>query len=342
METNGKQVTLSIKQNVMGKENFKRYIWMLDTIYRTGGISKKELISRWKESPLNTEGKVIAERSFREDIKAIEEIFDVSIGCNVTKGYKYFIEDSAEFTKGYVKNWLLTSFSINNMMAESKQLSNRIHFEQIPYGNEFLPIIVKAMKEHLCLKIIHQGFRCEEPYSITIKPYGIKVFKQRWYIIGFPICGKEIKTYALDRTLHVELINEHFKMPEDFDLSAHFYYSYGIITGDLEDHPIDTIRIKVKNGKGYNQSNYLRKLPLHHSQKEVEINKDYSIFEVRLSPSYDFIYEILSKGDEVEILSPQWFREEVASYVRAMYSSYKDTIDILNRKDEGERTKDIK
>ena len=321
----------------MGKENFKRYIWMLDTIYRTGGIRKKELIKRWTESPLNDEHKIIAERTFREDIKAIETIFDVSIGCNVSNKYKYFIEDSAELSKGIVKNWLLTSFSINNMMAESKQLSNRILFEQIPSGNESMPTIVQAMQENVCLKITRQGFGSDKAYTFTIKPYGIKVFKQRWYIVGVPSNSEQIKNYALDRTHKIELTDEHFDMPENFDLSTYFYNSYGVYTDDLEDHPIDTIRIKADD----QQRNYLRTLPLHHSQKEVERTKDYSIFEVKLSPSYDFIYEILSKGDGIEILSPQWFREEVASYVRAMHHSYKDTINILNQRDEEEKRKKV-
>lgn len=314
----------------MGKANFKKYIWMLDTIYRTGGISKKELIRRWEESPLNDRHKTIAERTFRKDIRTIEEIFDVNIGCNASDKYKYFIEDSAELSKGIVKNWLLTSFSINNMMAESKQLNNHILFEQIPCGNEFLPTIVQAIKENVSLKLTRQGFGSEKAYTITMKPYGIKVFKQRWYIVGVPNNSEQIKNYALDRTLKLELTDEHFDMPENFDLSTHFYNSYGVYTDDLEDHPVDTIRIKADNQQRY----YLRTLPLHHSQKEVERTKDYSIFEVKLSPSYDFIYEILSKGDGVEILAPKWFREEIASYVRAMHRSYKDTIEVLNQRDE--------
>lgn len=314
----------------MGKENFKRYIWMLDTIYRTGGIRKEELIKRWEESPLNDRHKTIAERTFRKDIRTIEEIFDVNIGCNASDKYKYFIEDSAELSKGIVKNWLLTSFSINNMMAESKQLNNHILFEQIPCGNEFLPTIVQAIKENVSLKLTRQGFGSEKAYTITMKPYGIKVFKQRWYIVGVPNNSEQIKNYALDRTLKLELTDEHFDMPENFDLSTHFYNSYGVYTDDLEDHPVDTIRIKADNQQRY----YLRTLPLHHSQKEVERTKDYSIFEVKLSPSYDFIYEILSKGDGVEILAPKWFREEIASYVRAMHRSYKDTIEVLNQRDE--------
>ena len=138
---------------------------------------------------------------------------------------------------------------------------------------------------------------------------------------------------ALDRIHQLELTEEHFQMPDDFDLATYFYNLYGVSI-DWERFPTDTIRIKAKNTEGYHQVHYLRTLPLHHTQKEVEKHPGYSIFEVRLSPSLDFIYEILSKGDEVEVLSPQWFREEIAGYARAFYQMYKDDIDILNKRDQ--------
>lgn len=323
----------------MGKNQFRKYLWMLDTIYRSGGISKKELIHRWETSQMNDDKSTIPERTFRQNIRALEDIFDICIGCNASDGYKYYIEDSEELSKGRVKNWLLTSFSINNMMAESKQLINRIHFERIPCGNEYLPIIVQAMKENVRLKFVHQKFDSSEPRCVTLKPYGIKVFKQRWYLVGIPHYCKEIRTFALDRIHQIELTDEHFQMPKDFDLSTVYYNHYGIIM-DVEDHPTDTIRIKAKNVGEYHQVDYLRTLPLHHSQKEVETHKNYSIFEVKLSPSYDFILEILSKGDEVEILSPEWFRDEVASYARSLYNMYKDSIANLDKRDAEEKSKE--
>ena len=322
----------------MGKNHFKKYIWMLDTIYRSGGIRKEDIINKWERSAMNDEGTTIAERTFRENIVAIETIFDVSIGCNASNGYTYYIENSEELSKGRVKNWLLTSFSINNMMAESKQLVNRIHFERIPCGNEHLPTLVKAIKENVCLKITRQGFGDDAPSVTVLKLYGIKVFKQRWYLVGVPHYCEKIKTFALDRIHQIELTKEHFDMPEGFDLGTLYHNHYGIIM-DLEEHPIDTIRIKAKNTKDYHQVDYLRTLPLHHSQKEVERHNEYSIFEVKLSPSYDFIQEILSKGEEVEILSPEWFRDEMAGYVRSLYNMYKDSIANLDKRDAEEKSK---
>ena len=43
---------------------------------------------------------------------------------------------------------------------------------------------------------------------------------------------------------------------------------------------------------------------LHHTQVEVERNEEYSIFEYRLCPSFDFRQKLLSMGGSVEVLAP--------------------------------------
>ena len=48
----------------------------------------------------------------------------------------------------------------------------------------------------------------------------------------------------------------------------------------------------------------MRTLPLHHSQVEVERNEEFSIFEYRLCPSFDFQQKLLSMGDSVGVLAP--------------------------------------
>ena len=303
---------------------FRKYLWMLNTIYQTGGITRKELVKRWEK---DTEEK-IAQRTFAEYRDAIEEIFDININCNASEGYKYYIENTEDLDKGRVMNWLLTSFSINNMMQESKSLKDRILFEDIPSGNEYLTTIVQAMKESLKLKVVRQSFGQESPYTTLIEPYGIKVFKKRWYLVGFTHSEKKIKIFAFDRILQVELTNEHFDMPDDFDMSMFFHNSYGILV-QPDEYDVETVHLRVSA----KHRHYLRTLPLHHSQKEIEKHEKYSIFTVKVYPTLDFIQEILSYGDEVEVVSPKWVREDVASYARNLYKMYKEDIDDLDERD---------
>ena len=71
------------------------------------------------------------------------------------------------------------------------------------------------------------------------------------------------------------------------------------------------------------QSKYLRDLPLHPSQKETKHNEEYSIFEYRLKPEFDFEQEIFSNMDTMEVVEPQWLREDIRERLQRMMEKYK-------------------
>ena len=66
-----------------------------------------------------------------------------------------------------------------------------------------------------------------------------------------------------------------------------------------------------------------RALPLHHTQREVETGEWYSVFEYRMKPTFDLKQELLSRGDAVEVLSPQSLRDEMQEEIINMYNLYR-------------------
>jgi predicted DNA-binding transcriptional regulator YafY len=76
------------------------------------------------------------------------------------------------------------------------------------------------------------------------------------------------------------------------------------------------------------QANYLRSLPLHHSQQEIESTTEYSIFQLTLRPTYDFQQEILKNGDEIEVLEPLWLRNKITDKIKGMWNKYNQKEDI--------------
>ena len=124
--------------------------------------------------------------------------------------------------------------------------------------------------------------------------------------------------YALDRTQSIEPTDETFDYPKDFVAEDYFDDCFGIIAD--QNYDVETVKLKVSAG----QANYLRSLTLHQSQKEIERNDEYSIFKVRLRPTFDFRQEILSMGSDIEVLSPKWFRDELAEISEHMWNKYKD------------------
>ena len=108
-------------------------------------------------------------------------------------------------------------------------------------------------------------------------------------------------------------------MPRDFSVDDYFADAFGIIV-EPEEYDVETIHMKVYDIN--HRREYLRSLPLHHSQREIEQTANYSVFELRLAPTYDFVQAILSMGDEVEVLTPEYVRQEVRRRVKEMHQRY--------------------
>lgn len=104
-------------------------------------------------------------------------------------------------------------------------------------------------------------------------------------------------------------------MPDDFVPEDYFTHCYGI------DHRDDPQRVVLKTSAW--QANFIRALPLHHTQKEEETTSEYSIFSYYICPdSYDFKQAILSYMAEVEVLAPASLRDEMANTTKMMAAKY--------------------
>lgn len=298
----------------MTKDLFDKYIWLVDTIYRAGKITFEEINERWLRSRLS-EGEDIPLRTFHNWRIAIEQVFDININCNRKGGYYYYIENADDMQKGGVRNWLLNTFAVNNLINESHHLKRRILFEEIPSGRKYLTSVIEAMRDGLEIELYYQSYWYEEPSTYTLQPYCIKVFKQRWYVIGFCKERNNIRTFSLDRIQQLTTLDAKFVYPKDFAPEAYFADYFGIM---IENKKLETIRIKVYGM----HVQYIRALPLHRSQCEIETTEDYSIFEYRMKPTLDFRQELLSRGADVEVLAPLTFREEMIQSVDKMSSLY--------------------
>jgi len=290
---------------------FNRYIWLVETIHNNpNGITLEEINKKWLRNALS-ENRDIPQRTFHNHREAIQQMFDINIVCDKSS-YCYSIDNSEDLKQGGVRTWLLNTFAVNHLINESHKIKSRIIFEEIPSGQQYLTQIIEAMRDGLKLTMSYQSFGSDVAYTYDFEPYFVKVFKQRWYVIGK---SDKVRIHALDRIQVLNTTDEKFTIASNFEPEEYFANCFGIIQGD--DIPAQTIQLKVSAW----QSNYLRALPLHYSQKEVEKKEDYSVFEFFLKPTFDFKQEILALGYEVEILSTN-FRKEMAKTILKMNSLY--------------------
>jgi hypothetical protein len=301
----------------MAKNLLNKYVWLVDTIYKAKRITFDEINLRWLDNDMS-EGKPLALRTFHKWRIAIEDMFGLIIENEQGGKYRYYIENADELRNGSMRSWLFNTMTVSNLMMENVSIKDKVLFEEIPDGEQYLPTILEALKKNLMLGMTYQSYSRDEANTFEVEPYCLKAFKQRWYLVARSPYYNKVMIYALDRIHWMELKDESFKYPKNFIPKDFFNDCFGIIADQKID--VETVKIKVSAG----QANYLRSLTLHQSQKEIERTDEYSIFTVRLRPTFDFRQEILSQGSDIEVLSPKWFRDEVAEISKHMWNKYKD------------------
>ena len=298
----------------MAKNLFARYIWELTTIYRVGRITLKGLNERWQDCYLY-DGKDIPRRTFDYHRKEIEMLFNLNIVCDKHDN-TYRVEDEDDFRNGKLRQWLVNSVAVSSIVREAEDLGSRIALEHIPSSEPFLPNIIQALRENKVISFSYQSFEKDMPTQHTFMPYALKLFRQRWYIIGKSFDSEKVLIFATDRISTLIIEENTFKYPKDFDIDEYYRDSFGIIIE--EGVSCEHIVIKVANS----QVKYLRSLPLHDSQRETTTTSEYSIFEYDLKPTYDFEQEILSHREDFEVLKPIFLRDRIKAVVQNMYKQY--------------------
>lgn len=303
----------------MAANLFNRYIWLVDQIYSSGGISREEINRRWSRSNLNERHEIsIPERTFHRHKEAIKELFGIDIACDRSGDALYRIIDSEDLKQNEMKSWLLNTFAVNNLFHESRHLRHRILFEEIPSGQRFLTSVIGAMRDGRTVDLTYRGFWREKPSIFEVEPYCIKIFHQRWYMLGRSTSDGMMRVYSLDRVLGLEPTERKFTISEEFDAATYFADVIGVIA-DCEEKS-ETVEIEVTDG----QQHYLRTLPLHRTQKEVECTDEYSVFTLRLKPTFDFIQELRKYGPSLRVRSPQWLRDRMIHDAAITIENYKE------------------
>lgn len=292
---------------------FECYIWLVNTI-ACGPISRAAIDDKWARSSVNDyKTDSIPETTFHRWRNKVEMLFDISIKCNAHG--EYYIENVSGINYIDWRSRMFNLFAVNAILKDSANLREQILFESIPSGEKFLTTIIEAMRDKHQLRMTYQSFFKSESRTFLIDPYCLKMFKQRWYVVGLSHGLEQIRIYSLDRIHDLEATTDKYELPENFDGKAYFKNTYGVSGMEYEPQSVE-IRVQAF------EANYFRTLPLHDSQTEIERNENYSVFRYTVVPSFEFIPELRRQGAKVEVLSPQWLRDEFSREIATLADIY--------------------
>jgi hypothetical protein len=299
---------------------FNQYIWIINTLRAYHKMTFEELNQKWQDDDV-ADGNPLQRSSFNRHRDAILDMFGLIIDCE-PKTYKYYISNKEVLGDDSIERWLFSTLTVHGVLADSASIQERIILESAPEGEEYLDTIIRGIKTNHRLRMGYKKFQAEG-YEKTVCPYALKLFRQRWYLLALND-DDQIRIYALDRMTMVELTDETFEMPADFSAQTYFSEYFGVLTTDT---PL--VHVVVRAHKW--MPNYLRTLPLHHSQRELESGEithadssttAYTDFSFDIRPTSDFLGELLRHSDGIEVLQPLDLRERMRQMIAETLKRY--------------------
>lgn len=295
---------------------FQHYVWLVNTLRQYKRLTLEEINDLWVRNEV-IGGSPLNRASFYRHKDAILNMFGIVIDCE-PKTYKYYISNPEVINNDSIERWMLSTLTVSTALSDATAIRGRIILESAPSGEEFLEPVISAIKKNHRLRMGYQKFDAEG-YVKTICPYVLKRFEQRWYLLALND-QNQMRIYAFDnRMTMMEMTDETFDMPQDFSPEEYFAEYFGVYTADI---PLAHVVVRAYDWT----PNYLRSLPLHHSQRELQSGDHYTDFSFDIRPTDDFLHELARHVDGIEVLEPTDVRDRIVEMLENTLKWYKKRV----------------
>lgn len=179
-------------------------------------------------------------------------------------------------------------------------------------GLDWFKDVFDAIANSRVLEVGYLPFN-EKRNEWVIHPYFLKQYNNRWYLLGYNERFNNISIIALDRIESLKEIRKEFIPNTHINLDEYFKDFVGVTK---EDGPKEVILMQFTKRR----FDYIQTKPIHDSQRIIERNK--GIIEITVIPNKELKSQILSFGNDVEVLSPPKLREEIRSIIEESLQKY--------------------
>lgn len=261
----------------------------------------------------------VSDRTLQRDIEQIRYEFGIEFAYNRSKN-GYFIDEELSVDMDSFLRFLEivnTAEMLTESLTDSKETLNYISFDQGGglRGLEYLPEILKSIKDRRIIRLVHQTYYSEKPRKFKLEPYLLKEYQNRWYLIALVRGMNEFRTFAIDRIESLEVLTVTFKRDKSIDVRENFKNVVGLVYSINE---LEEVELSFTPFQG----NYIKSLPLHHSQKIIVDNDEEFRVSLNVIPNYELTQKILMHGNNVKVIKPAWLAEEVKKTLKEALNQY--------------------
>ena len=182
-------------------------------------------------------------------------------------------------------------------------------------GLHYFATLYEAIVKEQVLDVHYRDFKSESPFPITFHPYYLKQYNNRWFVFG------------LNEELDIPTWNLALDRIQNISHTRNQYLSCEI---DWEDYFFDIIGVTKKPGEEIQEvvlefsrvsAPYVKTKPLHPTQKIEEIDGKL-IVRIKVIPNYELESQILSYGENVEVLEPADLKRRIETKLSESLSNY--------------------
>ncbi len=244
-------------------------------------------------------------------------IFKNELSVEETEKLRAIIEMLAPY-RGIASNaWLEEVISnLEYRFGIKSNPENLISFEQNEelFGLEYLSDMIDYTINHQPLEINYRTYKGAEK-TYTFHPYFMKQYNGRWFIFGVNEGFDNVTNLALDRIHSYKPTNVPFRKNEKIDFNSYFKNIIGVTVPD-DDVKVETIVLRFSP----NRYPYVVSKPLHPSQEVVADSEN--TIAIHVKPTRELNQEIFSFIPDIEVLSPEWYREEIKEKMEENLNKY--------------------
>ena len=295
-------------------KDIRRYLVILELLQSADLVTTHQIEAEQKK-----EGLGFSTSTLSRDYKFLVDL-GFKIHLDNSKGYTLEIENTEEFS--FLTN-IFKRIALSNLLNKSITLEKETHKflsldeTSLVKNFQYFDIILEAIKNRKTISFQHTSFYHtdrKKPKTHTIKPYLLKEYQNRWYVVGENDEG--FRVFGLDRLADLQVLDNKPFLNKTEEANEKLSHTIGLNFSDHE--PTRTIlRFHAT------QKPYLESLKLHHSQEEVSDGLD-GFYTIKLFVSYNFELkqQLLKYGSLVEVLEPDFVRADIKKELENAVRTY--------------------
>jgi predicted DNA-binding transcriptional regulator YafY len=245
-------------------------------------------------------------------------IMNLPLNAKVMEEFRSSVEVLSQFEGMPQFDWLQESLAKMNMETK-RQTIPIITFDANPYlkGMEHLSTLYQAIKIKTVLHILYQDFNAQEPYIITLHPYHLKQYNNRWFLFGRN-AENGIPTWnlAIDRIIDITYCSDIYIPNNEIHWLEYFDDVIGV-TIPMDARPVEIIlHFYGITGK------YVENKPIHGSQKSQWLDSNTLEVKLCLIINYEFERLVLSYAEQVMVISPHHLQSSIINKLKNAIKIY--------------------